>query len=798
MSELATSTVGGLAACALLLLGGWFLLFRRVRKELFLLVLLFCCDAATAIIFTVGSPSTLWWKPYLWGAALSVSLVLKLLLIVSLSQHSPLTKARSAIVLASTSLLVLAWLLPHKSQVLTHLLEVAGLVPLGLFLGGRYRLTAGTRSVEYQYVAAGFLLQWLVMGVTLIHVDPQQSSASFAVSAATGILFADALIAYGLGARRLRSFGSLVAEFFQQALVIVVLVAIYAATLNFVRIIFPYVSSRIDALAPLLAALLSCLALYPVRARIAQFMRWIFPLHTFLSEDVLLSRDKGFVQSATTVSQVAEEFSEMLKNFVGTKRVAIYLRRSSELQELTEASAGLNLGDGVLKVLQKAPGLLAVDDLGRVPLEDEEESALRQLEDAGFKLALYFHEGADHEGVVLLGAREGHDFYGEREIDVLLTMRETLSTAAQNAAYYSKVEDARVYNTMLLESLGSGVIAVDLAGRITLCNHEATRLLQLDRHHVVGAVLTSLPNTLSARVKQVLETGEGVRNQEERVLIPGRGWVVIGFSVAAFSDFGGAPLGVILVMSDRSQLRELQEQAHRADRRASLGTLAAGMAHEIKNPLVSVKTFTELLPLRYEDADYRQQFSTLVTKELERIEDIIHQLLDFAQPAQAQLKTMSVHQLVSDTLALVAPQCSKQQIVLEKQLEAASDIIQGDAKLLSQVLLNLLLNAIDAMESGGSLVVATANSGQTASSAPNGGTAVAGLRLLVRDTGRGISAENLGHIFDPFFTTKRTGTGLGLAISYGIVQEHGGVLDAESDGRTGTTFSLTLPLAASA
>ena len=220
-----------------------------------------------------------------------------------------------------------------------------------------------------------------------------------------------------------------------------------------------------------------------------------------------------------------------------------------------------------------------------------------------------------------------------------------------------------------------------------------------------------------------------------------------------------------------------EQNLQRLDRLAGLGLLSAGMAHEIKNGLVAVKTFVDLLLEKNQDAE----LGKVVVRELERINAIVTQMLRFAAPGHAAFKTVRIHGLLDHSLRLVEHQISGKLISLNRDYKAAPDTVHGDEFQLQQAFMNLLFNAIEAMGANGTLTVGTEiTDGQ--------------LRIQIRDTGTGIAPENQGRLFEPFFTTKKNGTGLGLAISQRIVHEHGGNISAQSENNKGSTFSISLPV----
>jgi signal transduction histidine kinase len=248
----------------------------------------------------------------------------------------------------------------------------------------------------------------------------------------------------------------------------------------------------------------------------------------------------------------------------------------------------------------------------------------------------------------------------------------------------------------------------------------------------------------------------------------------------------GQPAGAVLLIEDVTGRLELERAARQADKLAALGTLAAGLAHELNNPSGIISSRIELMLLEAErqalPAATREDLVVL-RRHAQRVARIVQGLLSFARQSGQSRGPVDLNQIVDDTLLLVEKQAAREGVVLARRLRPGLPPIQGDPTALEQVLMNLILNARDAVNGHGEILVET----ELVTGHP------ARLRLLVRDTGPGIPAEILPRIFDPFFTTKPGGTGLGLSISYGIVREHGGTLDVHSEPGRGTTFVLSFP-----
>jgi signal transduction histidine kinase len=219
---------------------------------------------------------------------------------------------------------------------------------------------------------------------------------------------------------------------------------------------------------------------------------------------------------------------------------------------------------------------------------------------------------------------------------------------------------------------------------------------------------------------------------------------------------------------------------------ASIGLLAAGVAHEVNTPLTGISSFTQMLLQGAQPEDPKTKVLEKIERQTFRAAKIVNGLLNLARPTQTDAGPVELNAVINDVLSLLEHQFRTGRIQVRKELAATAPVVQGIEYKLQQVFLNLFLNARDAMPRGGWLTIATGAEGGSA-------------RVEVSDTGSGIPAEQMSRIYDPFFTTKELGkgTGLGLSITYGIVQEHSGTITCDSIVGQGTRFTLTLPLAAS-
>ncbi len=233
-------------------------------------------------------------------------------------------------------------------------------------------------------------------------------------------------------------------------------------------------------------------------------------------------------------------------------------------------------------------------------------------------------------------------------------------------------------------------------------------------------------------------------------------------------------------------LKKSKSYIRRADRLASLGTLTAGLAHEIRNPLVAIKTFTQLLPERIDDEEFRNHFLNIASGEVDRISALVTELLEFARPSEPRFELEDINGILDGMILLVSTETKSKRIDIFKDYAKELGPITIDREQMKQVFLNMLLNAIEATQENGKIYV------KTRSYAKLEGEPY--IQIEFTDTGCGIRPEYLEDIFTPFFTTKEKGSGLGLSISNQIVQDHKGYIDVESQVNKGTSFFINLPL----
>lgn len=662
------------------------------------------------------------------------------------------------------------------------------------------RKCTGIQRVEMQFLALGGVSGILIAITTAVLLPILIKSSQSIQFAPLSAFFLEGIVAYGIATRRIMAVEDILRRFTAYALLTLYLAGLYAAVWLGIRMVLkPWVWN--DFFAHLVAALAVAFSMSPASGRLQQFANRLFVNVQSLDATEMLRRANRIIGTITTSKELLHQFAEIATTSAGTDYISIYFRNGGCYHQVYPSSdhphSVFDSTNALVTLLASSDEPLSSDTLQRHRTDYLEQQALREMERVSASLAIGIYAKEELKGFVLLGSRLSGRIYGAAEQSALQVLCNQLAVGMENADLYTQVKDSSIYNDLLVDSVVTGIIAANHSGLITTCNREAYRLLKLPAGSLNQQPIEKLPRPLASALRAALEANKGSRNIESTIKVAGDESLPVRFSTAPFSSHTGKQLGALLVMEDLTTLKKLEAQIRRTDRLASIGTLSAGMAHEIKNPLVTLKTFTQLLPERYQDADFRDTFSSLVGQEVKRIDSIVNQLLRFARPAKPSLHPTRIHEVLDNTLRLVHQQLKQKHIQLVREYEAPNDLIQGDNDLLVQAFLNFFLNAIDAMDREGTLTVRTEITEiDTNQLTFDGGTATEPrLRIAIRDTGVGIKPEDIPHVFDPFFTTKSTGTGLGLSVAHGIIQEHRGIIDVESTPGVGATFFILFPIA---
>jgi two-component system sensor histidine kinase HydH len=337
-----------------------------------------------------------------------------------------------------------------------------------------------------------------------------------------------------------------------------------------------------------------------------------------------------------------------------------------------------------------------------------------------------------------------------------------------------------IFSEALVKNMPIGLIALNDQGKIVTCNEKAQAVLEVACSDALGReALTILPDQLKKILAELPAIG-GFLERDIR-LISAEGKEHIWEAVAAGIMDEGIPVGRILLIRDVTSIRQMENEVTRSRHLNSIGSLAAGVAHEIRNPLSSIKGFAVYFKERLSGNKEDEQTADVMIAETERLNRVISQLIEFARPLELKKEKVQFVELVQHTIKLIAADAQKNKISVKVDAAAEMPAVEVDPDKIKQVLLNIFLNSLAALKEGGKLTIELSRGTDN-------------LTVIISDNGAGIEKMDLPKIYDPYFTSKPAGTGLGLAVVQKIMEAHGGRINVESTARKGTKVFLYFPL----
>ena len=354
-----------------------------------------------------------------------------------------------------------------------------------------------------------------------------------------------------------------------------------------------------------------------------------------------------------------------------------------------------------------------------------------------------------------------------------------------------ELEDVKNFTESIIQSIGSGIIIAEMNDTITYINRAGERMLGYPKEELIGkpfdifglrekqSVIPSFlnnPDDLDTRK-------EGWMRKKDHTEFP------VGFTINNHLSIRGEKIGKIVVFRDLTNVYKIQEEILRMDRLVSLGKLASGIAHELRNPLAGIKTTAQALGEEMSGDDSRREYLLRITKEIDRLNDLLKTFFSFAKPQNLNLVHCHIKDIINEIIPFLIKEIADKGIRFIETYHSQLPKVKVDKTQMHQVFLNLFLNAIQAMPNGGELKIEAHPILSTSSE----GFKQKFVKVVISDTGRGIPPPIVHKIFDPFFTTKPKGIGLGLSITYQIIKKHGGTIKVESQWEKGTSFIMNLP-----
>ena len=610
------------------------------------------------------------------------------------------------------------------------------------------------------------------------------------------LTYASAIVRY-----RLLDIEVIVKRALAYAAALAAMVAIYAVLLEAAQRVVLRGSAANDWVLAFLATLVAILLTPPVKTFVQNVLDRAFYRDRYDYRRALLGFARD-LNSDLDLNRLAERLVSRVVETLVVDRMALLLE--DEVTPHFGSMWASGFGDGHPPALPKRSAIGArVADGHNVTLDDPTavgRFAAEEIEfwrDAGL---YYFVACVAKErtiAVLALGRKSSGDPLSSEDMALLAAVAGQIATALENARLYRQlhqkaveIDRMRAFNENILESLDDGLLVVDLDDRVVRWNHALEQLYGVCHNEATGLVLDELfdaPFVEAIRAAR-RDTPEGATLS--RMPLPARGarakeTLMVNAAVVPLRRANGADVitaGTIVIVEDVTARVQMEEQLRISEKMASIGLLAAGVAHEVNTPLTGISSFTQMLLEGADPQDPRTHLLEKIERQTFRAAKIVNGLLTLARPTSNDRTMIDLNLVIVDVLALLEHQFATQRVRVRRELSETPVVVLAQEHKLQQVFLNLFLNARDAMPKGGWLSVSTR---------VDGGRAIG----EVADTGSGIPNEYLARIYDPFFTTKAIGqgTGLGLSITYGIVREHGGTVDCDSVVGQGTRFTLSFP-----
>jgi len=348
-----------------------------------------------------------------------------------------------------------------------------------------------------------------------------------------------------------------------------------------------------------------------------------------------------------------------------------------------------------------------------------------------------------------------------------------------------EITSLKAYTDHVLASMTNGLMTIDLEKKIVTVNEMGERIVGRGKDGIAGFSMEQVLGEQHPLYKILMETltqEKGISHIEVELKRDGESlWLIAGTSLLIGGE--GKTIGALVIFQDITQIKSLEEKLRQADRLAALGTLSAGLAHEIKNPLSAIKTFVQLLPQKIGNPSFMEKFNITVPREVDRINHLVEDLLELTRKRVRSLVDLKVDSLIHQVIDLHGEELKKRQIAFQDHLNKTILPVHGDAETLYRAFSNLIINAIQAMPNGGTLSISSKLDSSSSS-----------VEITFRDTGIGMDETTAKNIFNPFFTTKDKGVGLGLALTRKIIEDHRGTIEVVSEKGMGTTFTVLLPV----
>jgi two-component system NtrC family sensor kinase len=563
-------------------------------------------------------------------------------------------------------------------------------------------------------------------------------------------------------------------------------------TVSAVKFLMPEATRFTTVVIASLTTLLAALLFQPLRDRVRSFVDRVYYKDSYDYRRTLVQ----FYREMTSSSDIDQLSGSLLKHVFTTfkiERAELFLKTGlNRFESSTNPDKAMNPGSGFLTALSTDP-FVFVDSHFNLDAELlEDEKILRELNLNYFIPCRFKHNIV---AIIAVSKKEKGDYLSSEDLDLLVTLANQLAIVIENHRLFftlknkaDELERLKNFNENILLSLNVGICTLDENGKVVACNQSMESFLGTNRVLILGRKLEEIfPPEIVDRyknynLKSPRKKLEGARFYKTLAENFKGQDSVMNLSFVPLINESDMEYGTILILDDVTHQAKLEEQLTQNEKLSALGLLAAGVAHEVNTPLTGISSYTQMLEHQFNSRPETREILQKIEQQTFRASKIINTLLDLSREQPAEVEQIDINGLLHETLLLLKPHFKDLPIEIVQEFDSSNPAVSGNEGKLQQVFTNLFLNARDAMQQGGRLLVRTETDGGQ-------------VLINIVDTGVGMDEKTLKRIYEPFFSKKAfKGTGLGLAITYTIIQEHRGSIDVFSEEGKGTHFQIKLPM----
>jgi PAS domain S-box-containing protein len=663
----------------------------------------------------------------------------------------------------------------------------------------KYRVLRGSQKLQVRYLLLGVSIAATGATVSNLFIPLLFHTSEFSVYGPLFSIFMIGMIAHAIIRYRLLDIRVVIRRGVVYGFALAVAALCFFVLAETLRRLSGYGEARIPLSDSFVLALVVAISFQPLKGWMQDLMNAYVYRNKYDYQSIVREATRQ-LSTMLELQPLLDYLGEVIERTFSVETIQVYLTDETErtlaLRPLRNSSGTLHDVPVVLSptsplvaYVRSSQQTLVREDASREPENAALQSAAHQLVELSGDLGLPLVQQQSVIGLVVVGPKRSGDPFFADDLNLLSTLTAQAAVAMKNAQLYQQVLIVNQYVENIIRTMDSGVVTVDAAGHVALCNSTASRLTGLSRERLLTLDVGTLPKPLGSQLQSTLLDGHPRSQVETALPTEAHRTTPLVCSTSALRDDRGKILGALVVFSDLSKIKELENEKRRAERLASFGALVSGIAHEIKNPLVAIKTFAELLPERFSDIDFRDDFSKVVVTEIDRIDGLVGRLRSLAAPAPETVAAVDLREPISETLALLRGQFEQTQTTVVRNFSQSQALVAIDPAQVKQLFLNLFLNALEAMTPGGQLTVTIGRLHRDNQD---------WIQVLVNDTGPGIPEVIRSKVFEPFFTTKARGSGLGLAICRSITDAHKGTIRMETTSPgSGTTIVVEFPSAGS-